>query len=195
MTNDQPTPDRAKVILDRDAMYRRTDEEWEALEEAIGTVYGFKSGHTLTEADVAALELVDRCQRDDVESATEAYNQGREEGLRERGGDELVALNKRVGDAFLDKMTERTMRVMAEARVFTLTATLSESEGREKALREALARHEEDLSVIHRAAAHCQGKFGGRMSEIDRIFQEIVRVSSMHKRRAVVTPQEGRADA
>lgn len=74
-------------------------------------------------------------------------------------------------------------------------AKLVESEAREGALRGALAKREEDLTVIHRAAAHCQGKFGGRMSEVDRIFQEIVRVSSMHKRRAVATPQEGQADA
>lgn len=49
---------------------------------------------------------------------------------------------------------------------------------------EALAKAGEDLNVIHRAASYCQGKFGGRMSEVDRVFQEIARVSSMHKARA-----------
>ena len=55
---------------------------------------------------------------------------------------------------------------------------------------------EEDLNVIHRAAAYCQGKFGGRMSEVDRIFQEITRVSAMHKTRAALegrTPDGGEA--
>lgn len=50
----------------------------------------------------------------------------------------------------------------------------------------ALKQAHADLEVIHKAAAHCQGKFGGRMSEVDRIFQEITRVSSMHHGRAAL---------
>lgn len=49
---------------------------------------------------------------------------------------------------------------------------------------------EEDLSVINRAAAHCQGRFGGRMSEVDRIFQEITRVSAMYKTRAALAGRQ-----
>ena len=70
----------------------------------------------------------------------------------------------------------------------TLMALLAERTRADKA--------EEDLNVIHRAAAHCQGKFGGRMSEVDRIFQEITRVSAMHKTRAALegrTPDGGEA--
>lgn len=125
--NTPPTPteeemEAVKAIPDRDAMSRRTEAEWEALEDAIMTVYGFNAGHTLTEADIAALALMDRCQRDDNEGATEAYHRGREEGLRERGGDELVSLTKREEAAFLGKMTERAMRAMAEARATSAEA-------------------------------------------------------------------------
>lgn len=53
---------------------------------------------------------------------------------------------------------------------------------RDEALRLAHA----DLEVIYKASAHCQGRFGGRMSEVDRIFQEITRVSSLHHGRAAL---------
>lgn len=55
-----------------------------------------------------------------------------------------------------------------------------------QAAEERAEKAEIDLAVIHRAAQHCCGRFGGRMSEVDRIFQEITRVSSMHKTRAAL---------
>lgn len=116
---------------DRDAMARRTEEEWDALEEAIATVYALRAGHTLSTADITALALLDKCHRDDEEGATEAYHRGRDEGLVERGGDELLQLVKREEKAFLDKLTERTLKVFAQQRATRAEAAV-------KALGEAL---------------------------------------------------------
>ena len=100
----------------RDAMLDRSEEGWDALFDAISTVNGFKVGQVLTEADVAALHLVQKCESDDEEAATDAYHRGHEEGLRKRGGDELVALTKRADEAMVEKATERAMRRFAEVR-------------------------------------------------------------------------------
>lgn len=100
----------------RDPMLDRSEEEWEALEEAAMQVYGLRVGQVLTETDVAALNLVDRCHREDDESATDAYHRGLEDGLRKRGGDELVNLEKRMTDAMVARATEKVMRRLAEQR-------------------------------------------------------------------------------
>ena len=96
------------------AKINRSEAEWAALEDATVTVYGFRAGRTLTDDDIAALNLVDTCRREDEESATEAYHNGLEEGLRERGGDELVKLNQRVSEAIVERATEKAMRAFAE---------------------------------------------------------------------------------
>lgn len=111
-----PAPSRVEPVAKRDPMLNRSEEEWKALEEATVQVYGLRAGHTLTEGDVAALALVDRCQREDEESATDAYHRGLENGLRERGGDELVALEKRASEAAIARATESVMRRFAEQR-------------------------------------------------------------------------------
>lgn len=135
---------RASLALpDRDAMAKRAEEEWERLEEAIVTVYAFRAGHVLTVSDIAAIELVDKCQRDDEESATEAYHRGRAEGLVERGGDELLQLVKREEKAVLDKITERMLKFFAEHRA-------TRAEGAARALVKALKLAKDHLE--HQAA-------------------------------------------
>lgn len=113
---DQPPVRPGDRKPDRDAMYNRSDEQWEAIEDAIMTVLSFRAGHVLTEDDIAAIQLVDETHRDDEEGATEAYKRGREEGLRERGGDELVRLEERVSKAIVERATEKAMRAMAQQR-------------------------------------------------------------------------------
>lgn len=112
----------------RDAMIERTEEEWEALEDAIVTVIAFKAGHTLTEDDIAALNLADRCRREDDDTATEAHQKGWEAGLRERGGDELVSLHERLDKASVDRATEHAMRRFAEVRADAFEARVKELE-------------------------------------------------------------------
>ncbi len=101
--------------MNRDAMIERTEEEWEALQDAIGTQPGWQVGRVLSEQDIADLRLIDRCHREDDEAATDAYHRGREDGLRERGGDELVELNARCDRYFVEHSTERAMRILAIA--------------------------------------------------------------------------------
>lgn len=104
------------AIAKRDAMIERTEEDWDKLQDAIGTLWGLEPGHVLTEADVDGLRHMDTCHRNDEEAATDAYNRGWEDGLRKRGGDELVELQKRVDEAGIAKATERAMRKLAERR-------------------------------------------------------------------------------
>lgn len=136
------TEQRERVVAaDRDVMINRTEEEWDALFEAISTTYGWKAGHVLTEADIAALALVDKCHREDEETATDCYNRGREEGLRERGGDELVKLNERLDTAMIERATERALKVMAQN---ALSALQQENERLREALYWALGEALED---------------------------------------------------
>lgn len=108
--------------MNRDAMIERSEEDWKKLEDAIGTLWGLQPGHVLTDADVEGLRHMDTCHRDDEEAATDAYNRGWGDGLRKRGGDELVDLQKRVDDASIAKCTERAMRRLAEARIPAIEA-------------------------------------------------------------------------
>ena len=132
------TPPAFQARGPRDAMLDRSEEEWEALEEATAQVYRLRAGHTLTDDDIAALHLVDRCQREDEESATDAYHRGLETGLRKRGGDELVNLEKRVNDAIISRATEKAMRGLAEQRAnaaeFVLSLCLAALQARVEAL-------------------------------------------------------------
>jgi hypothetical protein len=116
----------------RDEMIDRTDEEWEALEDAIMTFISLQSkvGHILTENDVAALQLVDSCQRNDEEAATDAYNRGYKDGLRDRGGDELVRLVEAADASRIEAATERTMCRLANRRSDEFEASLSEARER-----------------------------------------------------------------
>ena len=77
------------------------------------------------------LALIDKCHREDDEaSATDAYHRGREEGPRERGGDELVAREKRLGEREVRAVTDRAMRAFAEARAQAAEAALASIRGR-----------------------------------------------------------------
>lgn len=106
----------------RDEMIERSEEEWQDFEEGTMLLYSLKPGHVLTEADIKSLTFADDCRRNDDESATDAYHKGREEGLRERGGDELFDLTMRHEKAVADKAVERAMKVFAEARATTAEA-------------------------------------------------------------------------
>lgn len=109
----------------RDAMINRSEAEWDALQDAIGTFWGWmKEGHVIRARDVADTVLIDKCQREDEEAATDAYNRGYEHGLRERGGDALVEASKRADEAIIGKATERAMGAIARARVDELRAVL-----------------------------------------------------------------------
>lgn len=103
--------------MGRDAMINRTEAEWDALQDALGTLWGWmKEGHVIRAQDVADFTLIDKCQREDEESATDAYHAGLEEGLRQRGGDELVNAHRRVSEAEIKRATELAMRALATAR-------------------------------------------------------------------------------
>lgn len=130
------TPEGPKV---RDAMLNRSEKEWEALEGAIVTTYSWRAGHVLTEDDIAALQLVDKCQREDEEAATDCYHRGREEALRERGGDDLVAIHKRISDLEVKAATANTMKLLAESRAKSATARAEAAEGRGTQLLDAIA--------------------------------------------------------
>lgn len=108
----------------RDAMIDRSEAEWDALQDALGTQPGWKVGRVLSEEDIADLALIDKCHREDEEAATDAYNRGWEGGLRERGGEELVALHERHDRMMSEKNTERALRKFAEARNDELRAQL-----------------------------------------------------------------------
>jgi hypothetical protein len=101
-----------------------------------------------------------------------------------------------IGDAISDSLDmDWTVSIGARAVMADLgeelIALMDAARRDERAALEAeVGRLREDLDVIHRAASHCQGKFGGRMSEVDRIFQEITRVSSMHKTRAALKTKD-----
>jgi len=109
----------------RDAMIERSEADWEKLEDAIGTLWGLEPGHVLTKADVDGLRHMDTCHRNDEEVATDAYHRGYEEGLRERGGEELVAREKWLSERETRAATDRAMRKLAEARAQTAEAELA----------------------------------------------------------------------
>jgi len=96
-------------------MLNRTEAEWDALQDAIGTLWGLEPGHVLSEDDVAGLRLMDTCHREDEEAATDAYHRGLEDGLRQQGGDALVEAERRATRYLVEKSTERAMRRFAEA--------------------------------------------------------------------------------
>jgi hypothetical protein len=120
----------------RDPMLNRSEEEWDALEDATMTVISLQTGvgHVLTEDDVAALRLVDSCQRNDEEAATDAFHRGREEGLRARGGDELLLLDRAADESHIQASVERTMAQLAARRQDEAEAQLAEIQERLDAL-------------------------------------------------------------
>lgn len=158
-----PAPEGVSEAEKRGAWLNRSDEEWDALFDAISTVNGFSVGRVLTDADVAALHLVQKCEGDDEEAATDAYSRGHEDGLRKRGGDELVALTKRADDALIEKHTERTMRRLAESRAdraeFLLALALECA--RSKAAREAAMFDLADAAEARAQAAEAKVKEAG----------------------------------
>ncbi|HEY3694107.1 hypothetical protein [Phenylobacterium sp.] len=113
-----------------DEMIDRSEEEWDALEDATMQVYGFKEGRTLSADDIAALSLVDSCHRNDDEAATDAHHRGWLEGLRERGGDELVKLNEVADEASIARATEYALRRLAEVRAEAAASELQAAKDR-----------------------------------------------------------------
>jgi choline dehydrogenase-like flavoprotein len=168
----------------RDAMANRSEDEWEALEEAVMTVYGLQAGHVLTEDDIAALHLVDQCHREDEDGATEAYNKGREEGLRERGGDELVKLNETIDSLQVQRATERTMKLLAQDR-----ATKAEAE--RDAMREGLKPFAE-LAEYYRIGGPLRARTGPIMAVTDhRIGEREITVEHLLAAAALVNGEGG----
>lgn len=70
----------------------RTDEEWEAIQDATMTVYSLRAGHTLTQADVDAISLYDKDTRHNEEGAIEAYHRGVADGRQEAAGTDMAAV-------------------------------------------------------------------------------------------------------
>jgi len=123
----------------RDAMISRSDAEWDALQDAIGTLWGWmKEGHTIRAQDVADFTLIDKCQREDEESATDAYSRGYEDSLRERGGDELVRLVRSADEARIESSTARAMEALANRRSEAAEAARDQALAQVGRLREAL---------------------------------------------------------
>lgn len=93
-----PEEARARHEAQLEVLLQRSEEEWEAIQDAIATVITLMQspGHTLTQADCDALQLADRSTREDEESAIDAFIRGEDFGRRQAAGAEVADLLKRV---------------------------------------------------------------------------------------------------
>lgn len=87
------------------------DAKFEAEMDAVSTVYSFRPGHVLTQADFDAIQLFDAVSRRDQERAIDAFNKGYEQGLREGGSADIAAMANRVDVLRMEATVERCLKV------------------------------------------------------------------------------------
>lgn len=122
---------------------KESDEAFERLMEDMQVLYGMKAGQTVTQADIDALNRLDKHWRDNDEDAIDAFNSGRQQGLLEAGGADLVALQNKLDEASIELATKRAISKFDAERGFRRGA---------QACREMLARFVEQ-GGDHRTAA------------------------------------------
>lgn len=88
----------------------QTEAEWDALFDAIATVYGLRAGHALTQDDVDAISLYDANARANEEGLTDVYHRGYQDGLHTAGGTDVQALNNKLDEKNNELAVERAMR-------------------------------------------------------------------------------------
>lgn len=87
-----------------------SEEAFAALMDDMQVLYGLRAGQTVTQADVDALNRLDKHWRDNEENATEAFHEGRQQGLLEAGGAEVVALKNKLDELWAETATDKVMR-------------------------------------------------------------------------------------
>lgn len=88
----------------------QTEEEFDALMDAISTVYGLRAGHTLTQDDVDAISLYDANSRANEEGLTDTFHRGYQDGLRHAGGADVQTLSNRLDEKVSELGAERALR-------------------------------------------------------------------------------------
>jgi hypothetical protein len=109
----------------------KTDDAFDALMDDMQVLYGMRPGHTVSEADLAALNRLDAYWREDSERAVDAYHRGWTQGLTHGGGVDVATLQERLDAARGQASVERALGKFAEQRGFRRGA---------QACREMLAR-------------------------------------------------------
>jgi hypothetical protein len=87
-----------------------SEEAFAALMDDMQVLYGMRAGQTVTQDDVDALNRLDKHWRDNEEDATEAFNEGRQQGLLEAGGADLVALKNKLDEQWAQTATDKVLR-------------------------------------------------------------------------------------
>lgn len=91
-----------------------SDEEWDALQDHMGTVHGWAVGHVLSADDIAGMQLEWRYHEDSEQRSCDAYALGLKHGRTEAGGTSLARALEKIDDLRAELSVEKTMAKIRE---------------------------------------------------------------------------------
>lgn len=94
------------------------EDDFDQLMDDMQVLITMRAGQTVTQDDVDALNRLDKHYRDNEESATDAFHEGRQQGLLEAGGADLVAIKNKYDEQFTELAARRALGRFDEQRGF-----------------------------------------------------------------------------